>query len=80
MLMRVKIPVFEKLEKVNRHTKSSFKLSLGRSACSPARSLAAALFPPLGPSELTQCADVGRVQSARFLHHLRVRCECLDLK
>jgi hypothetical protein len=40
--MVVKIPVFAVLEKVNRYTKSSFKLH-----CSPAHDVAVAIFPPL---------------------------------
>jgi hypothetical protein len=36
----IKMPVYEMLEKVNRYTKSSLKLSLGCTACSPPGDLA----------------------------------------
>jgi hypothetical protein len=43
--MVIEIPAFERLRKVNRYTKSSFRPS-GCSAFSRVRDLAAAAFPP----------------------------------
>jgi hypothetical protein len=45
--MVINIPAFEMPEKVNIHTKSSFKPFLGFSVCSLVCDLAAAVFPPL---------------------------------
>jgi hypothetical protein len=49
-------------QKVNKYKKCSFKPSLAFNACSPARDLAAAVFPPLGP----EAQRLGRAQPARF--------------
>ena len=78
--MVIKIPAFETLENINRYMKSSSKPSLGCSACSPARDIAAAVFPPLGLDAMTQSARSGEGTARSLSAALGVRREYLNLK
>jgi hypothetical protein len=76
--MVIEIPASEKLEKVNRYTKISFKPFMDCNACSAAHEVVAAVFPPLSLPALTQRATSGQGTACSFSAALRVRREYLN--
>jgi hypothetical protein len=58
--MVIKIPAFQKFEKINTYTTFSFKPSLGCNGCSLARRHAATVFPPLHLAKMPQCLTSGQ--------------------
>jgi hypothetical protein len=58
--MVIKIPAFQRFEKINTYTVFSFKPSLGCNGCSLARRHAATVFPPLRLATMPQCVTNGQ--------------------
>jgi hypothetical protein len=58
--MVIKIPAFQKFEKVNTYMTFSFKPSLGCNGCSLARRHAATVFPPFCLATMSQYVTFGQ--------------------